>query len=142
MNDGFSRLWVALPSDVDAEELLEKLGRGVPGVSTVAMKNMDGSSRGFGFITLPSDVHSAAIAAAYNGTKWKGVRIQCALARPDYLERLRREKEARADEEAERTRKKRSAAAAFFENLQLQAQGESNPILRIRKNIKEVYGQA
>jgi hypothetical protein len=132
----FTRLWVALPAELDAAALLARLGRGVPGASFEVMMATDGhgfgSSRGFGYISVPSDAEGMAIVSAYNGSKWKGVKLEVAPARPGFLERVTREKQARTDAEAERLQKKRDRATAFLENMQQQASEEFNPILRIR----------
>lgn len=90
------RLYVGgLPPDVSEEQLRARFTPfgAVSSCSLAPPKVYGGASfpRNFGHVELePKD--EAALRrciSAYNGCRWKGALLKCALARPHYLERLR-----------------------------------------------------
>lgn len=97
------RLYVGgLPPDVDEEQLRARFTPfGAVSACSIAPPKVYGAvtfPRNFGHVELePKDEATLRrCISAYNGCRWKGAVLKCALARPHHLERLRE-----AEQEAE-----------------------------------------
>ncbi|KIY51749.1 hypothetical protein FISHEDRAFT_36457 [Fistulina hepatica ATCC 64428] len=72
-----------------------------------------GSPRNFGYVTI--ETTSANLAKCLNvlsGSTWKGAKLRIGLAKPDYSERLQREREDAVDEPPRKKRRKYTATIA------------------------------
>jgi RNA recognition motif-containing protein len=90
----YSRLYVRLHTGMDADDLADRFGKSLKKTASLkieVMKNSQGESRGFGYITLATEEDGSFLVDTYNNTKWKGFRIVIEPANPTYLERLTNE---------------------------------------------------
>ncbi|ETW05356.1 hypothetical protein H310_04288 [Aphanomyces invadans] len=99
------RLFVGgLPGDVTEEDLRQRFGKvsgcKVESVDLVMAREKGRGIRDFAYVNLEGRTlatEEAAVAQyiqTYHNTKWKGKRLRVEVARPDFHERLREEREA------------------------------------------------
>ena len=90
----YSRLYVRLHTGMDVNDLADRFRKSLKKTTSLkieVMRNSQGESRGFGYITLATEEDGHFLVDTYNNTKWKGFRIILEPANPTYLERLRNE---------------------------------------------------
>ncbi|KAI9303368.1 hypothetical protein BJ944DRAFT_183495 [Cunninghamella echinulata] len=83
-----------LPPDVTIDQLSDRFGK-FGSVSNISIaKDGEGQCRGFGHLNIQTSLKKwTSCLSVYNGSRWKGQVIRIEDSKPDYIEKLEKEKE-------------------------------------------------